>query len=619
MRPSTRATRTLALGLLATALLGASTGAAAADPATTTLVPIGSDYQADTLQLFAREAAERPDATDDQVHILVFPITYSLSADGTTKSERKKNLTFAENRRSQIDAACNAVITGTQTCFTQLVPVLVRSDADPFDPAPYFTTEVDGMYVLGGDQTVAMNTVHDTDLEAAMTDAFEAGAVFGGNSAGAAVQSTDMINGYNDGYGPAESLQEDAVQVCFDTGETTCEGGMPFGFENLITDQHVFEYGRTGRSLNVAVSTGKPVLGLDAATGAVVDNYTDLHDVTGDTLAYVIDPISYNSAEAYGGPNDTLRTSNVAMHLLPPGSGFDFDEMTPELDGTEYPQPDLEGRTYPITSTGAGTLYLSGGILGGETGFVGDTFAGEAGGDAARIVVLAAGFAKTGEAQADAKAIAAALEPSVESITWFALDSRTKNDAAIAAINDATGIVVTGRDRSLVLEQLDASPVWDAAYDRWAEDNIALLVDDAAAAAAGTVFAAEAPAADVEAGATEDAIVGNVEIVEGLGLVSGLAVEPRLLPDQLWPQLFQISQSADDSWVGAGIDVGTAIMVDDTAATAIGDSAVVIVDGRQATWTTGDNDAIGAAWLILDTFANDDTVAPVAPLVPTAP
>jgi cyanophycinase-like exopeptidase len=177
---------------------------------------------------------------------------------------------------------------------------------------------------------------------------------------------------------------------------------------------------------------------------------------------------------------------------------------------------------------------------------------------------------------------------------------------------------VTGRDRSLVLEQLDASPVWDAAYDRWAEDNIALLVDDAAAAAAGTVFAAEAPAADVEAGATEDAIVGNVEIVEGLGLVSGLAVEPRLLPDQLWPQLFQISQSADDSWVGAGIDVGTAIMVDDTAATAIGDSAVVIVDGRQATWTTGDNDAIGAAWLILDTFAND-TVAPVAPLVPTAP
>ena len=172
MRPSTRATRTLALALLTTALLGASAGSAAADP-TKTLVPIGSDYQPDTLELFANEASER--STDDQVHILVLPITYSLSADSTTKSERKKNITFAGNRRSQIDAACNAVKEPAQTCLTELVPVLVRSDAVAFDPAPYFTADLDGMYVLGGDQTVAMNTVHDTPLETAMTDAFEDG------------------------------------------------------------------------------------------------------------------------------------------------------------------------------------------------------------------------------------------------------------------------------------------------------------------------------------------------------------------------------------------------------------------------------------------------------------
>ena len=609
MRPSTRATRTLALGLLTTALLGASTGAAAADPVTTTLVPIGSDYQADTLQLFARQAAERPNATDEQVHILVLPITYSLSADSTTKSERKKNLTFAENRRSQINAACETVKAAEQSCLTELVPVLVRSDAVAFDPAPYFTSDLDGMYVLGGDQTVAMNTVHDTPLEAAMTTAFNEGAVFGGNSAGAAVQSTDMINGYNGNNGPAESLQEDAVQVCFDEGATTCEGGMPFGFADLITDQHVFEYGRTGRSLNVAVSTGKPVLGLDAATGAVVDNYIDLYDVTGDTLAYVIDPTAYDSTEAYGGPNDTLRTGDVAMHLLPPGSGFDFASMTPSQGAAVIEQPDIAGRTYSIAATGAGTLYLSGGILGGDTGFVGDTFVGDAGGETARIVVLAAGFAKSGDAQADAKAIAAALAPSVESVTWFALDSRTKNDEAIAAINDATGIVVTGRDRSLVLDQLAASPAWAAARTAWA-NGTALLADDAAAAAAGTTFAAEAPAADVESGATEDAIVGNVTIANGLGLVSGLAVEPRLLPDQLWPQLFQITRASGEDAVGAGIDVGTAIRVDGTSATAIGDSAVVIVDGRDATWTTGGNGAIGAAWLLLDTFVNGNAIAP---------
>ena len=33
-----------------------------------------------------------------------------------------------------------------------------------------------------------------------------------------------------------------------------------------------------------------------------------------------------------------------------------------------------------------------------------------------------------------------------------------------------------------------------------------------------------------------------------------------------------------------------------------------------AAWTeSADNGAIGAAWLILDTFANGDAVAPVAP------
>ncbi len=608
MRPSTRATRTLALGLLTTALLAASAGTAAADP-TTTLVPIGSDYQVDTLELFAREAAER--STDNQVHILVLPITYSLSADSTTKSERKKNMTFADNRRSQINAACETVKEPGQACLTELVPVLVRSDAVAFQPAPYFTADLDGMYVLGGDQTVAMNTVHDTPLEAAMTAAFEAGAVFGGNSAGDAVQSTDMINGYNGSNGPAESLREGAVQVCFDSGPSTCEGGLPFGFADLITDQHVFEYGRTGRSLNVAVSTGTPVLGMDAATGAVVDDYTHLHDVTGDTLGYVIDPTAYGSTEAYGGPNDTLRTGDVAMHLLPPGSGFDFGTMTPSLDGTAYLEPDLAGRTYPIsTATAAGPLYLAGGIVGDPAGLVGDAFVADAGGTGARLVVLAAGYAKSGDAQTDAKAIAAALAPEIASVSWFALDSRTKTADAIAAINGATGIIVTGRDRSLVLGQLGASQAWTAARAAWASGK-PLLTDNAAAAAVGTRFVAQAPAADVEAGATEDAIVDNVTLATGLGLVSGLAVEPRLLPDQLWPQLFQISQSSTNAWVGAGIDVGTAIRVDNGTATTVGDSAVVIVDGRVAAWTeSADNGAIGAAWLIVDTFANGDAVAP---------
>ncbi|HKF84830.1 MAG TPA: hypothetical protein VKB30_03525 [Candidatus Limnocylindrales bacterium] len=610
MRPSTRATRTLVVGLLATGLLAGSVGTAAAEPATT-LVPIGSAYQPDTLELFANEAAER--STDNEVHILVLPITYSLSADATTKSERKKNLSFADNRRSQIEAACNEVKEDAQSCAVELVPVLVQSDAEAFDPAPYFTSDLDGMYVLGGDQTVAMNVVHDTPLEEAMTSAFGAGAVFGGNSAGAAVQSRDMINGYTESNGPAESLRDGAVQVCFDDVANGCAGGLAFGFPNLITDQHVFEYGRTGRSLNVAVSTGKPVLGMDAATGAVVTDYVHLRDVTGDTLAYVIDPDAYAATYSFDGANQTLRAHGVAMHLLPPDSGFEFGTMTPSIGGSAVAKPDISGRTYPAftTEAGAGPLYLAGGILNDPAGAVGGSFVHDAGGAAAHIVVLAAGYAKTGDAQADAKAIAAALAPSVASVEWFALDSRTKNAEAIAALDDATGIVVTGRDRSAVLDQL-ATPVWDVARARWASGDAALLADDAAAAAAGELFVAKAPVADVESGALDDAV--NVDTSPGLELVSGLTVTPRLLPDQHWPQLFQLASAAAGTTVAAGIDVGTAIRVQAGIAEVVGDSAVVVVDGREATWTTGSNGAIGGAWLVLDTFA--DTAQPQEVIAP---
>jgi cyanophycinase-like exopeptidase len=607
MRHSTRVSRTLAIGLLSLVLAGTVAGPAAADP-TTTLVPIGSDYQPDTLQLFATQAARH--SADDQVHILVVPISYSLSADGTTKSERKKNLTLADNRRGQVETACNVVRDPDQTCLVQLVPVLVRSDAVAFDPAPYFTADLDGIFILGGDQTVAMNTVHDTPLETAMAAAFRAGAAVGGNSAGDAVQSRDMINGYYGANGPAESLRRNAVQVCFDSGPTDCQGGLAFGFPNLITDQHVFEYGRTGRSINVAVSTGKPVLGMDAATGGVVTDYVHLHDITGDTLGYVVDPNAYGSTAAYGGPNDSLRAHGVALHLLPPGSGFAFDTMTPRIDGTPIAQPDLAGRTYPAFATpaGASALFLAGGVVDDPAGLVGQAFTAAAGGRSARIVVLSAGYAMSGDAQADVKAIAAALTPSVASVSWFALDARTKNAAAIAAINDATGIVVTGRDRSLVLAQLQASPAWAAARARWAAGAAALLADDAAAAAVGTAFVAEAPAKDVETAAIADAT--DVTVADGLGLVSGLAVTPRLLPDQHWPQVLQLARAAGGAGLAAGIDDGTAIRVAGGSATVIGDSAVVLIDGRTATWTTGSNGAIGGAWLVVDTFVDGDAVAP---------
>ncbi|HEX5827132.1 MAG TPA: hypothetical protein VFY23_06405 [Candidatus Limnocylindrales bacterium] len=616
MRPSSRRVpRVLSLALVSVFVAGVGTVAAEDTPAGTTFVPIGSAYQADTLQLFARAVTTRPD--DDPIaRILVLPITYSINGLESSKSERKKNLSFADNRRGQVETACNAVKDTDQTCIVELVPSLERSDASDPDVLAYFDDEVDGMYVLGGDQGVALQVVEDTDLEHEMAAAFYAGAVFGGNSAGAAVQSRIMINGYLGGNGPAESLREDVIDVRDDTvdwgNDTTLlpTRGLSFGFANLITDQHVFEYGRTGRSLNVAVEYGLPVLGMDAATAGIVRDFTRLTDVTGDTAAYVIDPNAWGSEAAFGGPNDTLSTRDVALHLLPPGQEFDFTTMQPRTaGGAPVAKPDIAGRSLAgVAGTASTPLYLSGGIAGDPTGAVGSAFIAEAGGAGSRIVVLAAGYAKSADAAKDAKEIAQALAPWVASVDGFT--SASKADDVAAALAGATGIIVTGRDRSLVEAQLTDWPSWDLATSRWAA-GVPLLADDAVAAVAGSSYAQEAPAADVEAAAIEDAIETTTDA--GLALVTGLGVQPRLLPDQHWPQLFALARlgTGDAGSLAIGLDVGTAIRVAGTAApTVIGDSAAVLVDGRSATVMTGGNGAQGASWLIVDSYVHGETIAP---------
>ncbi|MEI7743649.1 MAG: hypothetical protein WCK58_07865 [Chloroflexota bacterium] len=69
------------------------------------------------------------------------------------------------------------------------------------------------MLVLGDDQTVAMQAVAGTPLEARMAAAFAGGTPLGGNSAGDAVQSRTMMNGYFGANGPAQPMRQNVVDV----------------------------------------------------------------------------------------------------------------------------------------------------------------------------------------------------------------------------------------------------------------------------------------------------------------------------------------------------------------------------------------------------------------------
>ena len=100
---------------------------------------------------------------------------------------------------NQVDAACDAVVPAPYTgCTATLAVLLNRADAmDPANSAALNAATTDGIYVLGGDQEIAMDVLAGSPAEAAITAGVrQRGVVLGGTSAGAAVESRNMINGY---------------------------------------------------------------------------------------------------------------------------------------------------------------------------------------------------------------------------------------------------------------------------------------------------------------------------------------------------------------------------------------------------------------------------------------
>jgi cyanophycinase-like exopeptidase len=617
MRLSTmRVSRGFALAVACSAaILEFSTAglADAAPAATRTFVPIGSDYQAPTLERFALAAAQQD--VSGRVVLLVLPITYSLNATTSKAGERQRNLSLADTRRQMVEDACNAVKASDQVCDVQLVPVLTRSDAFLDSNVAYFTADVDGIFILGGDQTVAMGVVADTPVEQQMTAAYNRGVVVSGTSAGDAVQSVNMINGFSGDNGPAESLQNGAIDFWSFDGPNDPSRGLIFGFPDLVSEQHVYEQGRLGRAINVAMTSGLPVLGMDAATGGPVLDESTLTDVVGFTSGVVVDPLTYAATGSFGGPQNTLSVRSLATHLIPPGGyGFDFSTMTPTIDGAAQPAPALGARSYPAITTpnAAGALYLSGGLLDDPTGEVAEKFTASSGGSGARLVVLAVGYRRATDAKADAKLLTTALQPR----TWAPVVARVvnnKQDAARTAniVSDATGIIVTAPDAASVKKAMrDHQVEMGAVFDRWTSGKAALLADDAAAAVLGEHFVADPPpGADIDTESSEDFLAEGATVKPGLAWVHGLNLDARLLPDRQWGQLYHLAWTMP-STLAAGVDVGTALKVRNGSATTVGDSAVVVLDGRQAEVGTGTNDAMAAQWVMLDSFINGQLLAP---------
>ena len=218
--------------------------------------PIGGGYETPSLEGFGRLAAEGASGTT--VDLVVVPSAY-----GDKAKDRAENLALAQERTDQVDAACDAVVTAPYTgCTARLAVLLNRKDA--MDPANSVGLDTaDGIYILGGDQGLAMQVLAASPAEAAMGRAADAGAAIGGTSAGAAVQSRSMINGYVGALGPADGLRRGSTLMWWGD-DADLERGLSFGSQRAIYDQHFYQRGTVrpaavhDRDQRRAVRRGEP-------------------------------------------------------------------------------------------------------------------------------------------------------------------------------------------------------------------------------------------------------------------------------------------------------------------------------------------------------------------------
>lgn len=609
---------------LVTLLLGSLAGTAgAAVSGEETLVPIGGGYTTTSLQEYAQIVIDH--ASGNSVDILVDPSSY-----GNDPDDLVENTALAEDRADQIEAACDAVVSTTEFpggCTATLLHLFMRSQTEGPEGVAAVTllqsSETDGVYILGGDQGIAMEVLANSAVENAMATAYAAGVVYGGTSAGAAVQSVDMINGYTDPGYPENALEKDKVVVWWandQTGPNDFTRGLSFSSENAITDQHFFQRGRFGRLLNVIAQSderyggdSKVGIGVDYATGAQITDDTTVHNVFGDSSAAIIDGESLYATFDWVGPNDTLSARNIVTHIVAPDPALSYDMTTREMSDASgvlsiapgaLMSPDLVSRRY------CGAVILGGDLSMDWDGPAVEDVVGRIQATRRPTVIVVA----VGATSADGRALAQEYVSGLRGagLRWqqfqtLVYDQSTARFLGMMSFNRAAAVVLVGDDQSSM-----ATAVSDRRFSQMVDRAVAsvpvVVADQAMTPVMGDFYATNAdPDSDnyQEVGIAAFQ-AGNVTIAPGLGVVHG-AFQGQNTYWQHWGRLYSLSMHSPDTMV-YGISELTSIVVDRHGASVVGERSVIMLDGSQASFSVGTNGAFSALNVVLDAYAPGDII-----------
>ena len=174
-----------------------------------------------------------------------------------------------------------------------------------------------GIFMTGGNQLKLSSIVSGTPVGDAIVAAHHRGAVVGGTSAGASIQSSHMVAFGGPGSTPKQRMTQVAAGL-----------GL---LESAVIDQHFDQRNRYGRLLMIVAQSPQLIgIGVDEDTAAVVseEGGHQLLRVTGRGSVTIFDParVVTNAYEAKR--SSPLLASGVVLHVLPAGAVFDLDTRT---------------------------------------------------------------------------------------------------------------------------------------------------------------------------------------------------------------------------------------------------------------------------------------------------
>jgi cyanophycinase len=198
----------------------------------------------------------------------------------------------------------------------EVVACRPESRDDAHDPdLVKLVDEATGVFMTGGNQLKLSAVICGTPVGDAVVRAHHRGAVVGGTSAGASIQSSHMV-----AFGPGGTTPKQRM--------TQVAAGLGL-LDTTVIDQHFDQRNRYGRLLMIVAQSPQLLgIGVDEDTCATVtlEGGHEIMRVSGRGAVTVLDP-AHLVTDAYEAKRSSpLLASGVVLHVLPAGTAYDLTE-----------------------------------------------------------------------------------------------------------------------------------------------------------------------------------------------------------------------------------------------------------------------------------------------------